>query len=225
VGFVLELEAVAKRYRQGEAVVEVLSGANLSVAAGEVVALTAPSGAGKTTLLQIAGLLDSPDAGRVSLAGKDAAGLDDRTRSRLRSAELGFVFQFHHLLPEFTAAENVVLPQIISGVRRLDAQARAAELLGMMGLEERATHRPAALSGGEQQRVALARALANAPSLILADEPTGNLDAATALAVTERLLELAHQTGIAMLVATHNPTLAKLMDRQVTLIAGEIIEV
>ncbi|MGZ0190433.1 MAG: ABC transporter ATP-binding protein, partial [Alphaproteobacteria bacterium] len=132
---VLELEAVEKRYHQGEAVVEVLSGASLSVAAGEVVALTAPSGAGKTTLLQIAGLLDSPDAGRVRLAGKDAAGLDDRARSRLRAAELGFVFQFHHLLPEFTAAENVVLPQIIAGVRRQDAQARAAELLGMMGLE------------------------------------------------------------------------------------------
>ena len=222
---VLELEAVEKRYRQGGAVIEVLSNVNLVVSAGEVVALTAPSGAGKTTLLQIAGLLDSPDSGRVSVAGKDAACIGDRARSRLRAAQLGFVFQFHNLLPEFTAAENIVLPQIIAGVRRNDARARAAELLGIMGLEDRATHRPAALSGGEQQRVALARALSNTPSLILADEPTGNLDAATALTVIERLIELAHQTGIAMLVATHNPTLSKLMDRQVTLTAGEIIEV
>ncbi len=222
---ILELKDVRRSYRQGDARLDVLAGADLKVMAGEVVALTAPSGAGKTTLLQIAGLLDRPDAGEVLLRGQSVGGLDDRPRSRIRAENLGFVFQFHHLLPEFTALENVVLPQIIRGVARRAARTRAAELLAEMGLAERSGHRPSQLSGGEQQRVAVARALANAPGLILADEPTGNLDATTAAAVTRRLLTLAHNTGAAMLIATHNPVLAAMMDRRVTLAGGRIVEV
>lgn len=222
---ILELKDVRRSYRQGDARLDVLAGADLKVLAGEVVALTAPSGAGKTTLLQIAGLLDRPDAGEVLLRGQSVGGLDDRPRSRIRAENLGFVFQFHHLLPEFTALENVVLPQIIRGVARRAARTRAAELLAEMGLAERSGHRPSQLSGGEQQRVAVARALANAPGLILADEPTGNLDATTAAAVTRRLLTLAHDTGAAMLIATHNPVLAAMMDRRVTLAGGRIVEV
>ena len=221
---VLALEAVAKAYRQGDAVLEVLAGVDLAVAPGEVVAMTAPSGAGKTTLLQIAGLLDRPDAGRVMLAGEDAGQLDDARRSRLRAARIGFVFQFHHLLPEFTALENVVVPQVINGTPRGEARARAAALLSELGLAERATHRPAALSGGEQQRVAIARALANNPSLVLADEPTGNLDQATARIVMDLLLRLARDAGIGMLVATHNPDLAAMMDRRVSLVEGRAVE-
>ena len=220
----LSLKGVAKSYRQGEATLDVLQGVDLTVRAGEVVALTAPSGAGKTTLLQIAGLLDRPDNGEVALAGVEAGALDDGARSRLRAKELGFVFQFHHLLPEFSAVENIVLPQTIAGLGKRPAKRRAEELLAMMGLSERAAHRPAALSGGEQQRVAIARALANSPSLVLADEPTGNLDVENALAVTNRMLALAHETGIAMLVATHNVELAGLMDRRVRLEGGRIVE-
>lgn len=218
----LELKGVCRSYRQGSAKVDVLNGVDLAVAPGEVTALTAPSGAGKTTLLQIAGLLDRPDVGDVLLGGKNVGQMGDAERSRLRAAELGFVFQFHHLLPEFTALENVVLPQTIAGVGRGAARARAAELLEMMGLTPRAGHRPAALSGGEQQRVALARALANRPRLILADEPTGNLDAETAKSITEALLELARTSGVAMLVATHNPELAGRLDRRLTIEAGRI---
>lgn len=222
-GSVLALAAVAKSYQQGEVRVDVLTGVDLAIAPGEVVALTAPSGAGKTTLLQIAGLLDRPDAGTVRLAGQDAGKLDDGGRSRLRAAALGFIFQFHHLLPEFTALENVVVPQAIAGVGRRQARRRAGELLALMGLEPRAGHRPSALSGGEQQRVAIARALANSPRLVLADEPTGNLDQATADRVTDHLLALARETGVAMLVATHNQEMARRLDRRMRLTGGKII--
>jgi len=219
---VLSLAGVVKRYRQGEARLTVLDGVDLDVRAGEVVALTAPSGAGKTTLLQIAGLLDRPDEGQVRIAGADVGRLDDARRSRLRAERLGFVFQFHHLLPEFTALENVVLPQTIRGAGKRAARARAAELLDAFGLGPRAAHRPGQLSGGEQQRVAVARALANRPDLILADEPTGNLDQATALVVMNTLLSAAHDTGVGMLVATHNPDLAAMMDRRVRLDGGKV---
>ncbi len=210
---VLELTGVAKSYRQGDARLDVLTGVDLVVEAGQAVALMAPSGAGKTTLLQIAGLLDKPDAGTVRLEV-----------SRLRATSLGFVFQFHHLLPEFTALENVVLPQRVAGASRSDARRRAMELLETMGLTARADHRPSALSGGEQQRVAIARALANRPKLLLADEPTGNLDVETASKVIDGLLELAHQTGVGMLVATHNPNIAARMDGRVTLSGGRLVE-
>jgi len=220
----LRLSGVAKSYRQGADRLDVLTAVDLEVAPGEVAALTAPSGAGKTTLLQIAGLLDQPDAGAVSLGGADVGKMDDAARSRLRARSLGFVFQFHHLLPEFTALENVVLPQIIGGIGKRQARIRAAELLEMLGLKDRLTHRPAELSGGEQQRTAIARALANKPRLVLADEPTGNLDRDTALGVINALLTLAHETGVGMLVATHNPELAALMDRRLTLSAGRLIE-
>lgn len=220
----LRLSGVSKSYRQGADRVDVLTGVDLEVAPGEVAALTAPSGAGKTTLLQIAGLLDQPDAGEVSLGGADVRQMDDAARSRLRARSLGFVFQFHHLLPEFTALENVVMPQIIGGVGKREARRRAAELLEMLGLKDRLTHRPGELSGGEQQRTAVARALANRPRLVLADEPTGNLDRDTALGVVNALITLAHETGVGMLVATHNPELAALMDRRLTLSAGKLIE-
>jgi len=220
---VLALAGVEKSYSQGGAHLRVLTGIDLTVAAGESVALTAPSGAGKTTLLQIAGLLDRPDAGEVRLMDEDAGRLDDAGRSRLRAARIGFVFQFHHLLPEFTALENVILPQTIRGVGRRQARGRAAALLEGLGLAERVDHRPAALSGGEQQRVAVARALANEPDLILADEPTGNLDQATAFLVMERLLGLARDVGVGMLVATHNPDLAAMMNRHVTLANGRAL--
>lgn len=221
----LVLEGVRKSYRQGSEELAVLKDASLNVHPGEVVALTAPSGAGKTTLLQIAGLLDRPDAGAVRLAGVEAGALDDAARSRLRAASLGFVFQFHHLLPEFDALENVVLPQTIRGLSRKAGRERAEELLEMLGLAERFRHRPAALSGGEQQRVAIARALANAPSVVLADEPTGNLDHGNADAVMDLLLGLARESGVAMLVATHNGEMAARMDRRLTIQAGRIIEV
>ncbi len=221
---VLELTGVAKSYRQGDARLDVLTGVDLVVEAGQAVALMAPSGAGKTTLLQIAGLLDKPDAGTVRLDGVNPSGMDDAEVSRLRATSLGFVFQFHHLLPEFTALENVVLPQRVAGASRSDARRRAMELLETMGLTARADHRPSALSGGEQQRVAIARALANRPKLLLADEPTGNLDVETASKVIDGLLELAHQTGVGMLVATHNPNIAARMDRRVTLSGGRLVE-
>lgn len=220
----LALSGVVKSYRQGSARLDVLTGVDLEVAPGQVVALTAPSGAGKTTLLQIAGLLDRPDAGTVRLAGADAGAMSDAERSRLRASNLGFVFQFHHLLPEFTALENIALAQAIAGVGKTAARERAAELLASLGLEARAGHRPSELSGGEQQRVALARALANRPRLVLADEPTGNLDVATAQAVTETLLALAADAGVSMLVATHNPDLAARMDRRVALEGGRLRE-
>ncbi|WP_112874361.1 ABC transporter ATP-binding protein [Paracoccus endophyticus] len=211
---VLRLEGIAKTYNPGTpAAVEVLRGLDLTVARGEVVALVAPSGAGKSTLLHIAGLLDTPGAGRVILSGRDMTGLSDRARTEARRRELGFVYQFHHLLPEFTALENVVLPQLANGTPERAAQDRARGLLDRVGLAPRADHRPAALSGGEQQRVAFCRALANAPALLLADEPTGNLDPATSDRVFGVLMALVRDTGLSALIATHNMDLAARMDR------------
>ncbi|WP_168217428.1 ABC transporter ATP-binding protein [Paracoccus liaowanqingii] len=218
---VLRLEGVGKTYAaDGPAPVTVLAGLDLSVARGEVVALVAPSGAGKSTLLHIAGLLDTPDTGRVFLAGRDMTGLPDRARTEARRRELGFVYQFHHLLPEFSAAENIVLPQLADGVAGRVAQARAADLLGRVGLSHRADHRPAQMSGGEQQRVAFCRALANAPALLLADEPTGNLDPETSDKVFDVLMTLVRETGLSALIATHNHALAARMDRVVRLTAA-----
>ena len=218
---VLRLEGVGKTYaKDGPAPVTVLDGLDLTVARGEVVALVAPSGAGKSTLLHIAGLLDTPDAGRVWLAGRDMTGLPDRARTEARRQELGFVYQFHHLLPEFSAAENIVLPQLANGVAPRDAQARAADLLNRVGLSHRADHRPAQMSGGEQQRVAFCRALANQPALLLADEPTGNLDPETSDRVFDVLMGLVRDTGLSALIATHNHALAARMDRVVRLTAA-----
>lgn len=220
---VLALEGIEKTYNRGKvSAVTVLRGASVRVARGEVVALVAPSGAGKSTLLHIAGLLDTPDAGRVQLAGRDMGGLSDRARTEARRGEVGFIYQFHHLLPEFTALENVVLPQLANGRSRALAEARAMELLGRVGLSPRAGHRPAALSGGEQQRVAFCRALANAPKLLLADEPTGNLDPATSEQVFSALIELVRETGLSALIATHNMELAGRMDRVIRLDQGRI---
>ncbi|HBU15097.1 MAG: ABC transporter [Rhodobacteraceae bacterium GWE1_64_9] len=221
---VLALEGIEKTYNRGKvSAVTVLRGASVRVARGEVVALVAPSGAGKSTLLHIAGLLDTPDAGRVQLAGRDMGGLSDRARTEARRGEVGFIYQFHHLLPEFTALENVVLPQLANGRSRAVAEARAMELLGRVGLSPRAGHRPAALSGGEQQRVAFCRALANAPKLLLADEPTGNLDPATSEQVFSALIELVRETGLSALIATHNMELAGRMDRVIRLDQGRIV--
>ena len=215
---VLRLEGVGKTYaRNGPAPVRVLDGLDLSVARGEVVALVAPSGAGKSTLRHIAGLLDTPDAGRVVLNGRDMTGLPDKARTEARRRDLGFVYQFHHLLPEFSALENIVLPQLANAVPARDARARAADLLDRVGLGARADHRPAELSGGEQQRVAFCRALANRPSLLLADEPTGNLDPATSDRVFGLLMALVRDTGLSALIATHNHQLAGRMDRVIRL--------
>ncbi|MCA3440796.1 MAG: ABC transporter ATP-binding protein [Rhodobacter sp.] len=219
----LVLDGIAKTYNAGTpGEVQVLRGATLSVAAGEVVALVAPSGAGKSTLLHIAGLLDTPDAGQVRLAGRAMEGLGDRARTAARRAEVGFIYQFHHLLPEFSALENVVLPQLANGGARGAAEARAMSLLSRVGIAARAGHRPAALSGGEQQRVAFCRALANRPKLLLADEPTGNLDPATSDQVFATLMEVVRETGLSALIATHNPALAARMDRIVRLEAGRV---
>jgi lipoprotein-releasing system ATP-binding protein len=221
----LILDGIEKTYAKGTpGEVAVLRGASISLTAGEVVALVAPSGAGKSTLLHIAGLLDAPDSGRVVIGGADATGAGDAARTALRRAKVGFVYQFHHLLPEFTAAENVALPQMANGAGRAAAMARAAALLDRVGLAARAAHRPAALSGGEQQRVAFCRALANAPALLLADEPTGNLDPATSDRVFGVLMEVVRETGLAALVATHNPALAARMDRTVRLEAGRLVD-
>jgi lipoprotein-releasing system ATP-binding protein len=221
---VLRLDAVAKVYNPGTpAAVTVLEGASLALAPGEVAALVAPSGAGKSTLLHIAGLLDQPTGGSVRLIGQEAGGLGDGARTRLRRETVGFVYQFHHLLPEFSALENVALPQRAAGAGRAAAEARARVLLGEVGLGHRLEHRPAELSGGEQQRVAFARALANRPRLLLADEPTGNLDPETADKVFAVLLALVRGSGLAALVATHNPDLAARMDRVLRLEAGRIV--
>ncbi|MFO1166131.1 MAG: ABC transporter ATP-binding protein [Paracoccus sp. (in: a-proteobacteria)] len=215
---VLRLEGISKTYgKGGPAPVPVLSDLSLSVARGEVVALVAPSGAGKSTLLHIAGLLDTADTGRVLLNGRDMSHENDRRRTEARREDLGFVYQFHHLLPEFTAAENIVLPQLANGVSERAAQTRAQDLLSRVGLDHRADHRPAQLSGGEQQRVAFCRALANQPSLLLADEPTGNLDPATSDKVFDVLMALVRDTGLAALIATHNMELAARMDRVIRL--------
>lgn len=218
----LRLSGVTKTYGAGRAAVEVLKGVDLTVGAGEIVALVAPSGAGKSTLLHIAGLLDKPDAGTVEIGGRDLTGKSDATRTAARRADIGFVYQFHHLLPEFTAAENVILPQRAAGVATGEAAKRAEMLLASVGLADRATHRPAELSGGEQQRVAICRALANGPRLLLADEPTGNLDVETSESVFAMLLGLVRDEGLGALIATHNPDLAARMDRTVRLEAGAI---
>jgi len=221
---VLALEAVEKSYNKGEpGEVRVLTGATLTLPPGEVVALVAPSGAGKSTLLHIAGLLDTPDAGTVRIAGQEMGGASDRRRTAARRADIGFVYQFHHLLPEFTAAENIVLPQLAAGTPRRAAEVRAAELLAAVGIAPRAGHRPAALSGGEQQRVAFCRALANRPRLLLADEPTGNLDPATSDTVFGTLMDLVRDTGLSALIATHNMELARRMDRVLRLDEGRLV--
>lgn len=220
----LSLEGIEKGYNRGRpGEVMVLRGATLSVARGEVVALVAPSGAGKSTLLHIAGLLDTADRGVVRLAGRDMTGLPDRARTEARRAEVGFIYQFHHLLPEFSALENVVLPQLANGTPRAKADTRARTLLDRVGIAARAAHRPAALSGGEQQRVAFCRALANGPRLLLADEPTGNLDPATSDQVFSALMDLVRDTGLSALIATHNMDLAARMDRIVRLEAGAVV--
>lgn len=208
----LSLQGVERRFHQGEARLDVLRGVNLDLPAGQVQALVGPSGAGKSTLLQIAGLLEHPDSGEVMLAGEACSGLNDAARTRVRREKLGFVYQFHHLLPEFNALENVVLPQMLAGRSRRDAAERAMDLLTALGVGERSTHRPARLSGGEQQRVAIARALANRPAVLLADEPTGNLDEETADGVFNMLLKTIRDEGSALLVATHNPELARRAD-------------
>ena len=221
----LELQGIEKGYNRGKpSEVLVLRGATLTVAKGEVVALVAPSGAGKSTLLHIAGLLDTPDAGNVRLDGREMGNLSDRARTEARRAEVGFIYQIHHLLPEFTALENVVIPQLANGVPKARAEARGRELLEKVGVGARAAHRPAALSGGEQQRVAFCRALANGPKLLLADEPTGNLDPATSDQVFGVLMELVRATGLSALIATHNLELAARMDRVVRLAAGRVDE-
>ncbi len=220
----LVLDGIEKGYNRGKPnAVQVLHGASLHVAAGEVVALVAPSGAGKSTLLHIAGLLDTPDTGTVRLNGREMGGLGDRARTEARRREVGFIYQFHHLLPEFTALENIVIPQLANGTPRGTAETRARSLLEKVGVAPRADHRPAALSGGEQQRVAFCRALANGPRLLLADEPTGNLDPGTSDTVFAALMELVRDTGMSALIATHNLDLAARMDRIVRLERGRVL--
>jgi len=221
---VIFLSSVERRYHQGDAVLEILRGAELAVWPGQSVALVAPSGAGKSTLLHIAGLLEQPDGGEVYLDGIATSGLTDAERTRLRRNAIGFVYQAHYLLPEFSALENVMLPQMIRGLPRGEARRRASELLAYLGLKERLTHRPAELSGGEQQRVAIARAVANAPQLLLADEPTGNLDPRTSDHVFGALAQLVRQSGLTVVLATHNMDIAARMDRRVTIRDGLVIE-
>ncbi|MEQ9557723.1 MAG: ABC transporter ATP-binding protein [Rhodospirillales bacterium] len=216
----LALRGIRRTFRQGRAELEILKGIDLTVRPGEVVALVGPSGAGKSTLLHIAGLLESSDTGTIEVCGQDCSAMGDEERTLMRRYNLGFVYQHHHLLPEFTALENVIIPQIISGIAHKDAKDRAMEILNWMGLSERLTHRPARLSGGEQQRVAIARALSTAPKVLLADEPTGNLDPHTADEVFSILLRLARGAGLAALIATHNPRLAAQMDRTLRLTDG-----
>ena len=222
---VLTLDGVEKFYNKGLAnEICVLSGARLALAPGELVALVAPSGAGKSTLLHIAGLLDEADNGSVEIDGQTLSGKSDRRRTRARREDIGFVYQFHHLLPEFSALENIALPQMANGVSKPDAERRGRELLETVGVAHRAKHRPAELSGGEQQRVAFCRALANKPRILLADEPTGNLDPATSDQVFEALMTLVRETGLAALVATHNMELAARMDRVVRLENGVLVD-
>jgi len=219
---VVRLTALARNFEQGGEVIEVLRGVDLTVAPGEIVALLGPSGSGKSTLLQAVGLLEGGFSGKIEIAGVDASRFDSAARTTLRREQLGFVYQFHHLLPDFTAEENVILPQLLRGVSRENCSIRARELLSALGLQHRLTHRPSQLSGGEQQRVAVARALANKPQLVLADEPTGNLDEQTANRVLAEFLELVRGTGSAAIVATHNERLAARMDRVVRLHEGRI---
>ncbi|MGR3571685.1 ABC transporter ATP-binding protein [Brevirhabdus sp.] len=219
----LRLTAVRKAYNHGKpGEITVLKDAGIEVAKGEVVALVAPSGAGKSTLLHIAGLLDTPDSGLVQIADTEMSALSDKRRTEARRRDIGFIYQFHHLLPEFTALENIVLPQLANGVSQADARGRAMGLLEQVGVAGRAQHRPAAMSGGEQQRVAFCRALANSPRLLLADEPTGNLDPATSDQVFGALMTLVRATGLSALIATHNMQLAARMDRMVRLVDGTL---
>jgi lipoprotein-releasing system ATP-binding protein len=219
----LELRQVARRFRTEAGELPVLNGADLVLNPGEIVALVAPSGTGKSTLLHLAGLLERPDSGEVVVAGRAAGTLSDDQRTAIRRGTIGFVYQFHHLLPEFTAEENIILPQMAAGTPRSQASLRAHDLLGAFGLKGREAHRPGRLSGGEQQRVAIARALANAPRVLLADEPTGNLDVATSDRVFAELLHAVRGQGVAALIATHNPELAGRMDRIVTLREGRVV--
>jgi lipoprotein-releasing system ATP-binding protein len=221
---VLQLRDLHRVFRQGDREIAVLKGANADLYPGRAVALVGPSGAGKSTLLHIAGLLETADAGKVFVGGQDCSQLTDNERTRMRRVEMGFIYQFHQLLPDFTALENVVLPQLIRGTARAAAEERASGLLGMMGLAQRLEHRPSQLSGGEQQRTAIARALANQPKIILADEPTGNLDPSTAAMVFRELIELIQHTGVAALIATHNMDLAKRMHRILRLDGGLLHE-
>lgn len=220
----LALRGVERAYKQAGASLAILRGVDFEILAGQSVALIAPSGTGKSTLLHVAGLLEKPDGGEVYVGGTATAKLGDPARTALRRSEIGFVYQFHHLLPEFSALENIVMPQMIAGLTKADARARAEELLAYLGLAARASHRPPELSGGEQQRVAIARAVANSPGVLLADEPTGNLDPKTADHVFGALNTLVKATGLAALVATHNMEIASRMDRRVTLLDGAIVE-
>ena len=219
---VLSLREIGKSFKQGERQLRVLENASLDLAAGEMVALLGPSGCGKSTLLNIAGLLEAPDQGVVSVGGEDTAQLSHGERARLRRERIGFVFQFHRLLPEFDALENIIIPQMLTGLDRKTASERAGQLLGMVGLEDRKTHRPGLLSGGEQQRVAIARGVSNAPSILLADEPTGNLDPETASEVFGHLAAIVRSTKTAALVVTHNTDLARGMDRVLVIRDGRI---
>ncbi|MBT6136083.1 MAG: ABC transporter ATP-binding protein [Rhodospirillaceae bacterium] len=221
----LELIGLRRRFTQVASTIDVLKGIDLRIVPGEMVALVGPSGSGKSTLLQIAGLLEPPSEGRVVIDGKDCGKLSERDQTRLRRDRIGFIYQFHHLLPEFSARENVMLPQLINGLSRSEARDRADQLLDMVGLSDRTEHRPAKLSGGEQQRVAIVRAIANVPKVLLADEPTGNLDPSTAENVFSQLRRIVQQTGIAALVATHNHDLARRMDRILELRDGRVVSV
>ena len=223
---ILTLNDVSKTYKLGQPnQITVLDKVDLKVRKGEVVGLIAPSGAGKSTLLHIAGLLDNTDDGQIKINNVDHTNLHDRKRTKTRRQDIGFIYQFHHLLPEFTAIENLILPQLADGVKTSNAMHRAMELLASVNLENRANHRPAELSGGEQQRVAFCRAMVNSPKLLLADEPTGNLDPDTAMHVFKLLMQLVRKTGMSALIATHNYELSKLMDRQVALQKGQLVEV
>lgn len=221
---VVYLHDVRRQYRQGEATLTILDGATLALWAGQSVALVAPSGTGKSTLLHIAGLLEQADDGEVYVGGTATSGLSDAERTQIRRTDIGFVYQSHRLLPEFSALENVMLPQMIRGLPRKETIQRSQEILTYLGLAERVTHRPAELSGGEQQRVAIARAVANAPRVLFADEPTGNLDPHTADHVFKALTQLVKATGVAMLIATHNMELAGRMDRRVSIQDGKVVE-
>ncbi|MCO5069612.1 MAG: ABC transporter ATP-binding protein [Rhizobiaceae bacterium] len=220
---VIELRQVERHYVQGERKISILNGADFALSRGEMVALVAPSGAGKSTLLHTAGLLERPDGGDVFLGGRACGRLSDDQRTAIRRNDIGFVYQFHHLLPEFSALENIMLPQLVHGLPKAEAGERAAQLLDYMQIGHRANHRPSELSGGEQQRVAIARAVANAPLVLLADEPTGNLDPTTAGYVFDALSALMKQSGLAALIATHNHDLAARMDRRVTLKDGKVV--
>ncbi|MBR0789108.1 ABC transporter ATP-binding protein [Bradyrhizobium manausense] len=221
---VIYLHEIKRQYLQGEAALTILDNAKLALWAGQSVALVAPSGSGKSTLLHIAGLLEAPDSGEVYVNGAPTSQLPDIERTQLRRSDIGFVYQSHRLLPEFTALENVMLPQMIRGLKKSESVKRAKEILGYLGLSDRITHRPAELSGGEQQRVAIARAVANAPRVLFADEPTGNLDPHTADHVFQALMQLVKATKVSMLIATHNMELAGRMDRRVSLANGQVIE-